>query len=352
MQYGSSDGQMTISAILNKVLTFDIVRMQKIIMATEENDAIGCYDRVMQQKVSLFLQRMGVALAAIICVCRTFDEAKHFIRTAHRLSRSYYEGTKDVPLFGAGQGTTVGLFFWLLIFSVMLEAFDPELKGMSFSNPCRTIYTQRYGDAFEDDTKFRVTGDPPTGNTEPTEEFTQQQVQQVLADLTNLSQHNEKILFTSGEALNIKKCHWMLMAWRWVHRKAYLMMKAECPGKLMLTSGSCPIPEEVPRLEPTTGYRTLGLHLAVNGNMKKPLTLNRQISEEYAGLLRISTLNHCETYFSFVLYYFPKISYTLPVSTFTQKECIFINGGKSTHFTSYYPWHIGLWGYTDARYIY
>ena len=41
MQYGSRDGQMTISAVLNKVLTFDIVRMQKVTMATEENDAIG-----------------------------------------------------------------------------------------------------------------------------------------------------------------------------------------------------------------------------------------------------------------------------------------------------------------------
>ena len=138
--------------------------MQKIIMATEENDAIGCYDRVMQQKVSLFLQRMGVALAAIMCVCRTFDETKHYIRTAHGLSKNYYEGTKEVPLFGAGQGTTVGPFFWLLIFSVMLEAFDPELKGMSFSSPCKTIQTQRYGDAFVDDTKFGVTGEPPSGN--------------------------------------------------------------------------------------------------------------------------------------------------------------------------------------------
>jgi len=77
MQYGSRDGQMTISAVLNKVITFDIVRMMKIMMATEENDAVGCYDRVMQQKVSLYLQRMGVALAAIICVCRTFDETRH-----------------------------------------------------------------------------------------------------------------------------------------------------------------------------------------------------------------------------------------------------------------------------------
>ena len=181
-------------------------------MATEENDAIGCYDRVMQQKVSLYLQRMGIALPAIACACRTFDEARHYIRTAHGLSKSYYKSTKDVPLLGAGQGTTVGPFFWLLIFIIMMEAFNPELKGMTFSSLCKTICTQRFGDAFVDDTKFGVTGEQRDNDTEPTEEFTQAQVRQVLSDLTELSQHYEKLLFTSGGALNIKKCHWVLMA--------------------------------------------------------------------------------------------------------------------------------------------
>lgn len=144
---------------------------------------------------------MGIALAAIACVCRTFDETKHYIRTAHGLSKGYYKGTQEVPLFDAGQGTTVGPFFWLLIFTIMLEAFDPELKGMTFSSPCRTIITHRYGDAFVDDTKFGVTGAQPKGDEEPTAEFTKAQVQQVILDLTKLSQHYEKLLYTSGGAL-------------------------------------------------------------------------------------------------------------------------------------------------------
>ena len=178
MQYGSRDGQMTISAVLNKVLTFDIVRMRKIVMVTEENDAIGCYDRVMQQKVSLYLQRMGVSLAVLICVCRTFDETRHYIKTAHGLSSKYYEGTKDTPLYGAGQGTTVGPFFWLLIFSIMMEAFDPTMRGMQFTSPCKTIITSRYGDAFVDDTKFGVTLDPQESYWDPTPEHTQIHVQE------------------------------------------------------------------------------------------------------------------------------------------------------------------------------
>ena len=214
MQYGSRDGQMTISAVLNKVLTFDIVRLTKTVMATEENDAVGCYDRIVQQMVSLHLQRMGLALAVIICVCRTFDETKHYIRTAHGLSTTYYESTTSVPLFGAGQGTTVGPFFWLLIFSIIMEAFDSQMKRMSFQSPCQSISTMRYGDAFVDDTKFGVTAGQPEGYCEPTTADTLAQVEQVISDLTKLSQHYEKLLYTSGGALNIRKCHWVMMAWR------------------------------------------------------------------------------------------------------------------------------------------
>ena len=263
-------------------------------------------------------------MQAIICVCRTFDETRHYIKTAHGLFKTFYEGAEAVPLYEAGQGTTGGPFFWLLLFSLMIEAFDPTMKGMRFVSPCRTIRSERYGNAFVDDTKFGVTADLQDGYVEPTKDNIQDQVRQVIRDLTRLSQHYEKLLFTTGGALNIKKCHWIMMAWQWVEGRAYLMSSAECPGKLFLTSGASQELEEVPRLEPGTSYRTLGVHISVTGSMKHAITLYRRKSEEYAGLLRTSNLNRCETYFSYILYIYPKLLYAAPVSTYTLKQCLFI----------------------------
>ena len=132
------------------------------------------------------------------------------------------------------------------------------------------------------------------------------------------------MLFGSGGSLNIRKCHWILIAWKWKDGKATMMTSADCPGQLFLTSGCSEIPEEVPRLEPDTAYRTLWAYITVTGSMKHSLALNRRKSVEYAGLLCSSNLSRCEAYFSFVLYFYPKIQYALPISTFTQKECIFI----------------------------
>jgi hypothetical protein len=44
MQYGSRPSRMCISPVLNKVLSFDIVRQTKVNGAFIENNAIGCYD--------------------------------------------------------------------------------------------------------------------------------------------------------------------------------------------------------------------------------------------------------------------------------------------------------------------
>lgn len=195
---------------------------------------------------------------------------------------------------------------------------------MTFYSPCKTIKSSRYGDAFVDDTKFGVTTEQPPGQLVPSEAQTQAQAKQVLAELTRIPQHYEKLLFSSGGALNIKKCHWIMIAWKWNHGKATMMTSSDCPGQLFLTSGTSETPEEVPRLEPNTAYRTQGAHITVTGSMKKSVALNRQKSVEYAGLLGLSNLSRCEAYFSYILYFYPKISYALPISTFTQRECTFI----------------------------
>ena len=324
MQFGSRDGQMSISAVLNKILTYDIARMERRVLAIEENDAIGCYDRIHQAPVSAFLQQMGVSVASLHCVCRTFDEAEHFIKTSYGLSKRTYRGSKEVPLFGAGQGTTGGPFFWLLMFKIIYDAMSTTARGMTFVSPCKTHTSDRLGEAFVDDTAFGTTPDYAEPQNDPALEQIRDQELEVLSLLTLLGQQYEKLLHATGGALNLAKCFWVLVSWRWKEGKAYLKTCAEAPLQLLLTSGYNTQPQEVPRLESSTAYRTLGVYIAANGSMRKALSLHRQTSEIFAGQLSCSHLSRSEAYFAYVLYFYPKISYSLPVTTFTRKECTFL----------------------------
>jgi hypothetical protein len=129
---------------------------------------------------------------------------------------------------------------------------------------------------------------------------------QAIRDLRELAQFYERLLFSTGGALNLQKCLWFLISWTWKKGKATMATTINAPGELYLSSGLDAIAQKIPCIEPTHSYRTLGIHIAGSGKMKKAKTLLRNESVTYASAISQSHMSPDEAFFSFQLYFFRK----------------------------------------------
>jgi hypothetical protein len=116
IQFGSRPGRRCLSAVLCKVLSHDQIWLMRLSAAFIENDAVGCYDRLVNNLVLLILQKLGIPMTATKCLGELWDTTIHLIKTIFGTSDITYTSTKDMPLFGPGQGSTCGPLFWLLVY--------------------------------------------------------------------------------------------------------------------------------------------------------------------------------------------------------------------------------------------
>ncbi len=101
LQYGSRPGKLCTSAVLNKQLTFDIIRQTKGVAAFIENDAIGCYDRLVNSLLILQLTRLGAALPATKSLSKTWSNTKHNVclgQIDHRNHRRKFSRKNHIRL--------------------------------------------------------------------------------------------------------------------------------------------------------------------------------------------------------------------------------------------------------------
>jgi hypothetical protein len=162
MQYGSRPGKLCVSPVLNKQLTHDIIRQKKCTTAIIENDAVGCYNRLMNPLVLLAMRRLGVPAFVTKSLANTWSSTSHSIKTLYGISDITYQNTESRPLFGPGQGSTTGPTLWQISF-VMLEDSvlvsddpnDPEyLEIMHFESADLMDTIDNPGEAFVDDSNL------------------------------------------------------------------------------------------------------------------------------------------------------------------------------------------------------
>jgi hypothetical protein len=77
-------------------------------------------------------------------------------------------------------------------------------------------------------------------------------------------------MFSSGGKLNLGKCFWYFIAWKWTDGIPSLATINDYPGELQILSGSNPTPVTIDRIEASSALETLGLFTSPSGkNIKQ-----------------------------------------------------------------------------------
>lgn len=246
MQYGSVPGKHCLSAVLKKVLCHDHLRLTKQNGAFLENDAVGCYDRLVNNLVLMLMVKLGIPKTVAACIGDLWDNVVHLIKTVYGISSVTYTSSSKKPLYGPGQGSTCGPIFWLLCYWVIVSSLDPSITAAKFISVCKDIIVEITGVSFVDDSSLAVTTDYQYDPTLTDAVNKWKEVEHLANRLAALGQHWERLLFSTGGAINFQKSHWYLIQWLWKQGIPQMATSKQAPATIALTSGYNTIPDIVP----------------------------------------------------------------------------------------------------------
>ena len=98
-------------------------------------------------------RRLGMASPAVSTHSTVLAQMKFHLQTQFGISATYIQSSLDNFLFGTGQGSGASPAIWLLLSTVLLSAFAKKARrGMVFKSPDNQHVTERFSDAYVDDT--------------------------------------------------------------------------------------------------------------------------------------------------------------------------------------------------------
>jgi hypothetical protein len=195
---------------------------------------------------------------------------------------------------------------------------------MTFLSACRSVMVEVFGASFVDDSSLGVTSNYQYDPSCSAEVNRAREVAHEAQQLQRLAQHWERLLYSTGGAINMQKSHWYLMTWIWNNGIPRLAMIRSTPKDLELTTGASNIPEMVPRIEPTQSFRTLGVYIAGSGTQAKQATVLRSHSDAYKESVSQVHSTPSEAYWSYMMFLRPRLTYPLPCCSLTQQQCCHI----------------------------
>jgi hypothetical protein len=135
---------------------------------------------------------------------------------------------------------------------------------------------------------------------------------ELTSDLRVTAQESEKALHVSGGDYSLSKCHFSTMTHKWLPSGAStLHLIAETPANLSIAQGSNTTLVPISRKEPHESCRTLGCHIAIDGNSKTQEKVLWTAATLAGAGMRHRVTTKVDAYMEYKSFIFPALSFSL-----------------------------------------
>ena len=313
-QFGSRPRRNAIDPVMLEELQFEISRASRKMFLQTNYDASACYDRIIPNLAMLASRKYGVHEHVTLSNARTLEHAAYHIRTEMGLSETSYSHSEHFPIYGTGQGSGNSPMIWCFISSLLYECYGTTTHAATYYNPDHTNPIRWSMIGFVDDSNGQVNV------------FSEEDSVNSLAEMHKRAQHNAqewaKLLGATGGALELPKCSYHLLYWRFSIQGAPVL--ANCPHEyrsIEVTDPHSSTPQVLEYLTPHSAHKTLGHYKEPAGTQITQFNQLKKKSDAITKFLWSTHLSRAESWLYYHACYLPAICYPLTSSHLSYQQC-------------------------------
>ena len=140
---------------------------------------------------------------------------------------------------------------------------------MTFATPNKELKNKSTGMGFVDDVTLGCTSDTVPTDNDNIKETANTIETEVIEKITKMGQAWETMLHTNGGMLELKKCYWVLITWKWVRGIAKMKSVDDVQVNMNLTTTGEREKVTIERKSVQDAPKVLGCHVAADGNWSK-----------------------------------------------------------------------------------
>jgi hypothetical protein len=320
-QYGRSH-RTCISPILKKLLTIQILIQKRTNGIVFDNDAKGCYDRIISRIALLSIRRLGYSKNSVKMLGKLRKQLEHHISTGFGVSDISYSSTVEKLLYGIGQGSCSSPILWALLNQLILTALEEKYECITLASVDKSTISKRPGDSFVDYTTTGTTDADVTKDPFPIEEkeLTSDK-EAMIKRMEYITQFLLDLPQVTGGDLAPEKCVWYLIAHRWKKGVPTFLANKYTHGGITMKSKATGTISAVKRKAVSQGHRTLGFHLCGDGTSRAHKKIMKEKAIKYDEAIMSSSLKRGECAMAYKGCFMESLGYGTAVTSLSMYEC-------------------------------